>query len=206
MASLNLADYVVADGEYAGAAFLHLVDQLGLGVVVRLKANLPTLLAEAQQRLGYDPAPHIFQDGKDRVELWERDDFQPWDGLEWSRVRVIFYRQHKPNGDVVEAYWLTNFSSLQVSARALYRMAKSRWEIENQGFNEAKTRHGFEHICHHHANALQVVWLLTILAMTIERLYRLRYLHRGRQRVRSAAELCRQLWLSLSPPAVVDSS
>jgi hypothetical protein len=28
-------------------------------------------------------------------------------------------------------------------------MAKSRWEIENQGFNDAKNRYGFEHICHH---------------------------------------------------------
>jgi hypothetical protein len=26
-------------------------------------------------------------------------------------------------------------------------MAKSRWEIENQGFNDAKSRHGLEHIC-----------------------------------------------------------
>ena len=84
-------------------------------------------------------------------------------------------------------------------------MAKSRWEIENQGFHEAKNRHGLEPICHHHANALLVIWLLTLLAMTIERLYRLRYLHRGNQRPRSAAELCRLMWLSLSAPPILDS-
>jgi hypothetical protein len=55
-------------------------------------------------------------------------------------------------------------------------MAKSRWEIENQGFNEAKTQHNFEHIPHHQENSLLLEWLLTVLALTIERLYRLRLL------------------------------
>lgn len=201
----RFADYVVADGAYAGAPFLNLAAQLGLDVVVRLKANLPDLLAQAQLRLGYDPAPHVFLDGKDRVELWDRDDFQPWDGLDWPRVRVIFYRQHKPDGRIVEAYWLTSFAANRVGARSLYRLAKSRWEIENQGFNDAKNRYGFEHICHHHAGALTAVWLLTLLAMTGERLYRLRYLHRGNHRPRSAVQLCLLFWLSLSAPAIFDS-
>ncbi len=35
-------------------------------------------------------------------------------------------------------------------------MAKSRWEIENQGFNDAKNRYGFEHICHHELSLLTI--------------------------------------------------
>jgi hypothetical protein len=76
-------------------------------------------------------------------------------------VRVFFYRQHKPDGTVVEAYWMTNFPSSTVSPQALFRMAKSRWEIESQSFNNAKSRHSLEHICQHHANSLQVGWILT---------------------------------------------
>ena len=102
-------------------------------------------------------------------------------------MRVLFYRQHKPDGKLVQAYWLTNFPSSTVGSQSLFRMAKSRWEIENQGFNDAKSRHGLEHICHHHANSLLIGWLLTMLALTIERLYRLRYLHRGKT---SGAEQC----------------
>ena len=132
-------------------------------------------------------------------------DFDPWETLDWETVRVFFYRQHKPDGKVVEAYWLTNASS-RVSPRSLFHMAKSRWEIENQGFNDAKTRHGLEHICHHHANSLLIGWLLTMLALTIERLYRLRYLHRGNHRVHSSAQLLLHLWLSLSRPRASDSS
>ncbi len=85
-------------------------------------------------------------------------------------------------------------------------MAKSRWEIENEGFNDAKNRYGFAHICHHTPNSLVVVWLLTCLALILERLYRLRYLHRGTRPVRTAIELLLLLQLSLSAPAFADSS
>ena len=72
--------------------------------------------------------------------------------------------------------------------------------------NDAKNRYGFEHICHHQAHSLLLVWLLTCLAMTIERLYRIRYLHRGTHPVLSAISLWQILWLSLSRPAPNDTS
>lgn len=72
-------------------------------------------------------------------------------------MQVLRYRQHKPDGRVVEAYWLTHFPPAQVGSRLLYRFAKSRWEIEHEGFNDGKTRYGMEHIRHHHANSLLVV-------------------------------------------------
>src|SRR2546429_6734633 len=65
-------------------------------------------------------------------------------------------------------------------------MAKSRWHIENEGFNDAKNRYGLGHIRHHHERSLLIVWLLTCLALTLERLYRLRYLNRGSHPVRAA--------------------
>ena len=101
-------------------------------------------------------------------------------------VRVIRYWQYKPNGEIVEAYWLTDLSSRRLSRSCLYVMAKGRWQIENQGFNDAKNRYGLEHICDHHPDSLLIVWLLTCLALTLERLYRLRYLHRGTHPVRPA--------------------
>ena len=36
-----------------------------------------------------------------------------------------------------------------MSSRALFLMAKSHREIENQGFNGPQNRYGYEHICHH---------------------------------------------------------
>lgn len=202
----RFADYVVADGEYATAPFLHDVGGLGLFVVARLKNNLPELFAAAQKRFLHQAPHQVFDHGKDRVEIWDADDFDPWDTLRWETVRVVRYRQHHPDGTICEAYWLTDSPRHRVSSRAIFRMAKSRWEIENQGFNDAKNRYGLEHICHHQRNSLLLVWLLTCLAMTIERLYRIRYLHRGTHPVLPAIAFWQRLLLSLSRPVPNDTS
>lgn len=199
----RFADYVVADSEYATAPFLHVVGDLGLRVLARLKGNLPELAQAVQARFGPMAPTATFQVGQDRVELWDADDFDPWATLRWPTVRVVRYRQHKPDGSVVEADWLTDWPTRQVGALSLYGLAKSRWEIENQGFNDAKTRYGMEHIRHHHANSVLVSWLLLALAMTIERLYRQRYLHRGTHPVYPAIALVRLLWLSLGSPHAI---
>jgi hypothetical protein len=193
----RFVDYVVADGEYATAPFLHAVAERGLWVVARLKANLPLLQQAAEARFRNQPPTQTLAENGERIELWDAADFDPWDTLHWTTVRVLRYRQHQPNGQVVEADWLTN-APPRVGSRALYRMAKSRWQVENQGFNDAKNHHGLEHLCHHHANSLLVGWLVMLLALCLERLYRLRYLHRGAHPARSAIELVRALRLSLA--------
>jgi hypothetical protein len=196
----RFADYVVADGEYATAPFLHAVADRGLWVVARLKGNLPLLHQAVEARFRDQPPTHTFEHNGERIELWDAADFDPWDTLRWPTVRVLRYRQHRRDGTVVAADWLTNAPLPRVGSRTLYRMAKSRWQIENQGFNDAKSHHGLEHLCHHHANSLLVNWLVLLLALCLERLYRLRYLHRGTHPVPSAIELVRALRLSLAVP------
>jgi len=187
----------VVDGEFARAPFLHTVGDLGLKVVARLKDNLPELAAAARKRFAGKPPDRKFRDGQDWVEIWDADDFDPWETLRWETVRVIRYLQHKPDRTVVEAYWLTDFPKSEAGSQALYYMAKSRWEIENHGFNDAKNRHGFEHICHHQPNSLLINWLIIALTLTLERLYRNRYLHRGSHGVLEPINLLRLRWISL---------
>lgn len=198
----RFADYLVVDGEYATAPFLHAAGRAGIPVVARLKDNLPELSQSVQRRFAGTRPTAVYRDGDDRVEVWDADDFAPWETLRWDRVRVLRYRQHKPDKTVIEAQWLTDLPRRRVGSLSLYHLAKSRWEIENQGFNDAKNRYGLEHICHHHPNSILVVWLLLLMALVIERLYRIRYLHRGRHRILSAEQLCRRLWLSLSLPSL----
>lgn len=202
----RFADYVVVDGAFATAPFLHEADRLGIPVVARLKDNLPELHRAVEARFANRPPDLVIQDGKDRVEIWDADDFDPWETLQWPSVRVLRYRQHKPNGQVYEADWLTNFPQRKLNSLGLYRIAKSRWEIENQGFNDGKNRYGMEHLCHHEPNSMVLNWLLILLALVIERLYRLRYLHRGEHGVRTAMELKSFLWIRLWLPGGLDSS
>lgn len=193
----RFANYVVGDGEFATAPFLHAVGDLGMRVVARLKDNLPELYEAAQRRFASRAPNREFRSGTDRIEIWDADDFDPWESLRWETVRVIRYRQRKSDGTVIEAYWLTDFSKSEAGGQAIYHMAKSRWEIENQGFNDAKNRYGFEHVCHHHPNSLLINWLIIALTLTLERLYRNRYLHRGAHSLLRAVELLRLLWIDL---------
>lgn len=100
--------------------------------------------------------------------MWDTDDFDPWSTLDWPTVRVLRYRQHKPDGKIIEAEWLTDFSIAKLGSRSFFKLAKSRWEIENQGFNDGKNLYGMEHIQHHHPNSMLVNWLFLLLALIIE--------------------------------------
>jgi hypothetical protein len=202
----RFADYVVADGEYATAPFLHTACALGLHPVARLKNNLPDLMAAATTRFATQPPTSIQKLDGDTVELWDADDFDPWQELRWSSVRVIRYRQHRPDHSVCEAYWLTNWSIKKVGSASLYRMAKSRWEVENQAFNDSKSRYGLEHAPHHQPRALLANALLILLAIVLERLFRLRYLKRGSHKPRTAIALLRALRLSLGHCTRCDTS
>jgi hypothetical protein len=59
---------------------------------------------------------------------------------------------------------------------------------------------------HHYQNSLVIGWLIAVLALTVERLYRLRYLHRGTHVAMSAAELVLRLWLALGAVATNNTS
>ena len=201
----RFADYVVGDGEYATAPFLHTCGEVALPVVARLKENLPLLAAAVRTRFDGQPPQATFREAEDLVEVWDYDHFDSWETLDWPEVRVLRYRQHKPDGTVVQAEWLTDFPIATLGSLSFYRLAKSRWEIENRGFNDGKNRYGMEHICHHEPNSILVVWLLILLAIVIERLYRMRYLHRGEHGIRSAADLCTYLWLTLGSRSSPDS-
>src|SRR5206468_12417201 len=110
-------------------------------------------------------------------------EFGSLDQLALGDLASNFLPEDQAGGHVVAGLLVNGFFIPGGDFQAFVGMAKSRWEIENQGFNEAKNLHGLEHLCHHHPNSMLVVWLLTALAMTVDRLYRHRYLHRGTHRI-----------------------
>jgi hypothetical protein len=204
--NVRFADYIVVDAGLATATFLHAASETGLPVLARLKDNLPELCDSVERRFGSKPPHRVLNDGKDRVELWDADDFAPWEALQWPSVRVVRYRRSQSDGTLSQGDWLTNLPSTKFQSLSVYRMGRSRWEIENEGFNDCKSRQGLEHICHHHSHSLLLCWLLTLLAVVVGRLYRIRHLHRGTHPLRTAAELVRLLWLSLGRRAALNSS
>jgi hypothetical protein len=66
---VRFADYVVGDGAYATAPFLHTTGEVGLPVVARVKEHLPMLAAAVRARFDDQPPHDVFQEGDDRVEV-----------------------------------------------------------------------------------------------------------------------------------------
>lgn len=81
----RFADYVVGDGAYATAPFLHTTEEVGVPVVARLKENLPLLAAAVRARFDGQPPQAVFQEGHDRVAVWDYDHFDP--GNPWTGPR-----------------------------------------------------------------------------------------------------------------------
>jgi hypothetical protein len=134
----RFADYLVVDGEYATAPFLHACDDLGLPVVARLKGNLPELFQAAQKRFSQQAPKLSFRFARDRVEVWDAGDFDPWETLRWPTVRVLRYRQYKPDGSSIEAYWLTNLSPQRISPRSLFRHGQKSLGDRKSGFQRSQ--------------------------------------------------------------------
>lgn len=78
---------MVADGLYGAASFIHLAEELGLAVVIALKDNLPELSQAARARFETTPPHQRFAYKGGWVELWDADDFEPWEGLRWPPPR-----------------------------------------------------------------------------------------------------------------------
>jgi hypothetical protein len=202
----RFADYLVVDAEYATSTFLHTARELGIPVIARLKDNLPELCSEVERRFRGKRPHRVTEHNGRRAELWDSSDFAPWETLNWKYVRVLRYREIAADKTVIaEGQWLTDLRVEKVGTLSLFKMARSRWEIENQGFNDCKSRQGLEHLCHHHPRSLLICWLLTLLALLIGRLFRIRYLHRGNHPVRSAIDLVRLLRISLGQPRRIRS-
>jgi len=77
--------------------------------------------------------------GSDRVELWDAEDFDPRETLRWKTVRVLFYRQQKPDGEIIEAFWLSDSPIAEVSSRVLYHLPRAGGRSKINGLTMPKT-------------------------------------------------------------------
>jgi hypothetical protein len=73
--------------------------------------------------------------------------------------------------------WITNIEIRKTNAKKLVRAGRSRWKIENQGFNRQKHWQGnIEHACSFHEKAQKNHYLLEQISDFIKQLYEYFYL------------------------------
>jgi hypothetical protein len=164
-------DVVLGDGLYAQAPFFNHVKSRGKEVLAVLKDEQRDLLQDARS-LWRQIEPIVIQHAGRQCQVWDTEGFKTWPqceypirvvrSLETDRVRRQLDKQIEET--TCEWVWVTTLSSLQAGSEATVGIGHSRWQIENQGFNELSTRWHGDHVYKHDANAMLVFWLLTMLA------------------------------------------
>ena len=98
-------------------------------------------------------------------------------------VNVLKYREtKKKRGESVttEFAWITDIEITDKNAQKLVRAGRSRWKIENQGFNRQKRWQGnIEHACSWNERAQKNHYLMEQISDFMKQLYEYFYLKKN---------------------------
>ena len=121
------------------------------------------------------PPSSVFDRGRVHCQCWDLEGFGTWPQCA-VKPRVVrseetrqVRRQLDKKMETCESQWawVTTLPSTMALTRAVVSLGHSRWDIENQGFNELVNRWHADHIYRHEPTAILALWLLTMLAATL---------------------------------------
>lgn len=193
-------DLVAADALYAQAPFFEFVLDRGKDVLTVLKDERRNLLQDAQTLFGQTQPPQT-QHGRVRRRTWDAVGFRSWPSLDRPLrvVRSLETTTVRRQLDKQEEFlasdwmWVTTLSSPRASTNAVVALGHSRWDIENQGFNESVNQWHSDHVYRHDPTAILAFWLLTMLVINVFRVFYLRNLKPERRQGCSMLHIARRL-------------
>jgi hypothetical protein len=179
----SFIDAIVCDALYANGPTMTKLDDYGYGGLIVLKKENNEPLKEATalwDQLGpcdeYDD-----QDRKERITLWDVDEIETLDTYE-GKVRAIKALVTHKDGTVnTWCLGIVGKRARKVSPRLALRIIRSRWHIENTGFNQWVSHWNLSHVYRHNNNALMAVLLLWSLVFNLLQLFVYRRLKRERK-------------------------
>lgn len=165
---------VVADGLYADPRVFNLLLGRGKAVVATLKRNQPALLSDALSLMQATRAQRMERGGS-QVRCWDIEGFNSWDSVK-SPLRVVRSLEICPVRRQIDGededqqqdwLWVTTLKPAQAASRAVIDLGHSRWQIENEGFNELVNRWHADHVYRHEPTAMLVLVLLTMACLNV---------------------------------------
>ena len=168
-------DVVLGDALYTDPRFYQCVTNYGKDVLTVLKDERRDLIRDAQS-LFSTMNPQTFSLHKTQYECWDIEGLTSWPQFKKSPVRVIASRETttvhrqlngKDEEKVSSWMWVTTLSKNKANTRTAVQMGHSRWEIENDGFNETSTYWHADHLYRHDPVALLNFWLITMMAYNL---------------------------------------
>jgi hypothetical protein len=193
-------DVVAGDALYARGSFFDHVKSKGKDVLAVLKDEQRDLLQDARSLFDQmEPGVKATEHG--RRLAWDLDHFTTWPQCSHPVrvVRAVETRDVRRQIDgqlesqTSQWIWATTLGRTRASTGAVIQLGHARWSIENQGFNELVSRWHGNHVYRHAANAMEVFWLLTLLAHNLFMAFYRRNLKPAAQKAYDTLQIARMM-------------
>ena len=165
-------DVVTVDSLYLRASFVKLIKSHGEKIVCVIKDERRELIVDAREIFNTQQ-PYVTADSKKRYERWDEEDFTSWTQLGFP-IRVVRSKEIKFKGrqqTTSDWLWATTLSKNDANTDTVCQIAHSRWDIENQGFNEAVTFYNIDHCFKHHPNAIEAIILIYFIVYILHKAF-----------------------------------
>ena len=178
---------VIGDGLYLKETVFNLLEKHHKHTIAVLKEERRQLFEEAN-RLSLLSEPEVYRKKKTYYRVWEHSIEGCWDGY-GKGIRVIAseeatpIRVHLKDGKSFEEklsranwMWVTNLpcSENLAGLKNTVAICHSRWQIENQCFNETVNTWNADHVYRHSANGVIAFLLLLFICVNIFNIFRIR--------------------------------
>lgn len=174
---------IVTDALYANGPWMSRLADYGYGGLIVLKKEHNEPLKEALSLMENQPSREVYDDpnGKEHIEFWDVDQIDTLHNYK-GQVRVIRAVITRP--EQAPSTWcfaIVGERARRLSRRTALKTIRSRWHIENTGFNQWIQHWKLGHVFRHSANAILAVLLIWMLAFNLLQLFVYRRLKRPRR-------------------------
>jgi len=164
-------DVVVVDGLYLEAPFFNFCLAHDKHVIAVIKSERRILMQDAAG-LFRDIEPQILREKTVQARIWDEEGFNTFEGVKIP-VRVLHAEEEETKRHRVAGkwtwnthnhnwWWATTLPKSMATTRLVWRAAHSRWDIENDLFDDLVQNWSMNHCYRHSANAI-ITLLLTLL-------------------------------------------
>ena len=180
-------EIVVYDALACNSVWINQCITHGVEVVVRAKNNKNNRVRQVKKKVNKQDPVEVWTDGKgfERVEVSES--MFNMDNVEQELRFVKFAIKHQDNK---RSQIMIVTTCRGMSLKTLFKIARSRWDIENSIFNNLKSECGLEHCYVHGGKALEAVLYLIFIASNLMQLF---FNRRLKKHIKTQRELVRLL-------------
>lgn len=175
-------DVIVADALYLNDKFLKTIENNEYKAIIRLKGNNSALLENAEGIFSQQKP----KEWKTKRKVVNTNVHQSREIKAWSdifeycgrRIKVVKYEEkykksEKEQKDII--YVIS--TDLGMAEETINKIIHSRWDIENNGFNELKNYWNMKHCYIAEENAIDVIMEMIIMSYNLWEMYLYQHLH-----------------------------